>query len=281
MCEQFVARAAEPFRLDELWPLAERMERWGIAGFGWGATWLAADGTLATHRDTRAFRDDPARDAVGATETTSVLVHLRRPSRLSTLQLEDTQPFVDPAGRFAFAHNGELADVRAARERYRAQGRITGRADTEVGQRWLEDAWAAGSAGADDAVADRPDAGTIERATALESPAALEGAAVPALLTGLHGAFGGVANLAVLAADGSAHHYFGNPENPVFAFRLGRIGVASTAVYSIDRSLFRHAAVGATERSLARVGCTFALDARGRAVLSGPARRARGQTVPS
>ena len=36
MCEQFVARAAEPFRLDELWPFAERLERYGLAGFGWG-----------------------------------------------------------------------------------------------------------------------------------------------------------------------------------------------------------------------------------------------------
>ena len=62
MCEQFVARAAEPFRLDELWPLAERMERYGIAGFGWGVTWLGDDGELHEHRDTRAFRDDPARD---------------------------------------------------------------------------------------------------------------------------------------------------------------------------------------------------------------------------
>lgn len=251
MCEQFVARAAEPFRLDELWSLAERMERWGIAGFGWGVTWLAADGTLATHRDTRAFRDDPERDRVGAAETVSLLVHLRRPSRLSTLTLPDTQPFVDPARRFAFAHNGELAETHGARERYRAEGRIAGRADTEVGQRWLEDAW---------------DAGTDGTARI----------AVPQLLAGLHGAFGGVANLAVLAADGSAHHYFGNPENPVFAFRLGRIGVASTGVYSIDRSLFRYAAPGATDRSVARVGCTFALDGRGHAALTGPARRARG-----
>jgi hypothetical protein len=250
MCEQFVARAAEPFRLDALWPLAERMERWGIAGFGWGATWLAADGTLATHRDTLAFRDDPERDRIGAIETTSLLVHLRRPSRLSTLQLADTQPFVDPAGRFAFSHNGELADTRDARDRFKGAGRITGRADSEVGERWLEDAWSA-------------DAG------------------VPGLLTGLHATFGGVANLALLGADGSAHHYFGNPENPVFAFRLGRIGLASTAVYSIDRSLFRHVARGATDRSLARVGCTFALDQDGRAVLTGPKRRARAGGVPA
>ena len=46
----------------------------------------------------------------------------------------------------------------------------------------------------------------------------------------------------VLAADGTAHHYAGNDENPVFAFRLGRIGIASTGIYSLDRSLFRFVA---------------------------------------
>ena len=70
-----------------------------------------------------------------------MLVHLRRPSRLSTLDLPDTQPFDDPRGRFAFSHNGDLRDYRGPRERYRAQGRIFGRADSEVGERWLEDAW--------------------------------------------------------------------------------------------------------------------------------------------
>ncbi len=51
MCEQFVARAAEPFPLDALWPLAERMERNGIAGFGWGVTWLGVDGAVPGQRD--------------------------------------------------------------------------------------------------------------------------------------------------------------------------------------------------------------------------------------
>ena len=86
MCEHFIARASEPFRLDELWPFTEKLERFGIAGFGWGAAWLdAATARLGSYRDLRAFRDDPARETVGATETTSALVHLRRPSRLSTL----------------------------------------------------------------------------------------------------------------------------------------------------------------------------------------------------
>ena len=232
MCEPFVARAAEPFRLDELWPFAEKLERFGIAGFGWGAAWLGSDGRLQSYRDMRAFRDDPGRAAVGATETTTALVHLRRPSRLSTLTLPDTQPFDDPAGRFSFSHNGDLREYRSLRATYRAQGRIHGRADTEVGARWLEDAWRA------------------------DEPA-------EHLLAALHDRFGGQANLAVLAADGTPHHYAGNGENPVFSFRLGRLGVVSTGIYSLDRSLFRFVAPGATERRLIALRVTASLDRDG------------------
>ena len=231
MCEQFVARAAEPFRLDELWPFAEKLERFGIAGFGWGAAWLGGDGGLGSYRDLKAFRDDPERERIGAIKTTAALVHLRRPSRLSTLTLPDTQPFDDPAGRYAFSHNGDLRDYKALRATYRSQGRIHGRADTEVGARWLEDAW--------------------------------DGDRVPHLLTALHDRFGGQANLAVLEADGTPHHYAGNGENPVFAFRLGRIGVASTGIYSLDRSLFRLVAPSATDRELIRVGTTVTIDRLG------------------
>jgi glutamine phosphoribosylpyrophosphate amidotransferase len=233
MCEHFVARAADPFRLDELWAFGERLERYGLAGFGWGAGWLTPDGRLETYRDIRAFRDDPGRVAVGAVETTAALIHFRRPSKLSTLQLADTQPFADPAGRFVFSHNGDLRDHRSLRARYRAEGRIHGRADTEVGERWLEDEW-------------QPDASG------------------GSLLAALHERFGGLANLALLAADGTAHHYAGNDENPVFAFRLGRIGIASTGIYSLDRSLFKFVAPEATERKMVRLrtGVTLGPDGR-------------------
>ncbi len=237
MCEQFTARAAEPFRLDELWPFAERLERFGIAGFGWGAAWIGASGGLESHRDVRAFRDDPGRERVGEIETTTALVHLRRPSRLSTLTDADTQPFDDPAARFAFSHNGDLRDYKGLRDIFRRQGRIHGRADTEVGERWLEDAW-------------QPD-----------EP-------VAHLLASLHDRFGGQANLAILSGDGTPHHYAGNGENPVFSFRLGRIGIASTGIYSLDRSLFRFVAPAATDRRLVRVRSTVALDQRGDAVPS-------------
>ncbi|HEY5629351.1 MAG TPA: hypothetical protein VIR16_07545 [Candidatus Limnocylindrales bacterium] len=228
MCEHFVARATSPFRIGELWDFTAKLERFGIAGFGWGAAWLAADGRIRSYRDVRAFADDPARNDVGEASTTALLVHLRRPSRLSTLGMPDTQPFDDPAGRYAFSHNGDLLLHHDWRARYRAEGRIHGRADTEVGARWLEDEWRAGEP-------------------------------VPHLLGALHDTFGGQANLALLAGDGSVHHYAGNRENPVFTFRLGDVAVAATGIYSLDRSLFRFVAPTATDRVLVPLRTTASL----------------------
>jgi glutamine phosphoribosylpyrophosphate amidotransferase len=143
--------------------------------------------------------------------------------------MADTQPFMDPAGRYAFSHNGDLRNYQPWRRRYQAEGRIRGRADTEVGARWLEDAW-------------RP------------------GEPVGHLLGALHDTFAGQANMAVLAIDGTPYHYAGNGENPVFTFRLGRIHIASTGIYSLDRSLFRFVAPGAEDRQLVPIRSTVALE---------------------
>ena len=223
MCEHVVARAPEAFTLGELWAVAEGLERFGLGGWGWGVAWTDATGRLLDHRDLRSFRDDPAVADLASVETTSALIHLRRPSRLSTVGLADTQPFLDPGGRFAFSHNGDLREYRALRGRYLAEGRIAGRADSEVGQRWLEDHWS-----------DHPDATVV--------------------LAAMHDHFSGQANLIALGADGAAHVYAGNTENPVFTYRLGRIGLASTGIYSLDRSVFRFVAPTATRRRVVRPG---------------------------
>jgi glutamine phosphoribosylpyrophosphate amidotransferase len=219
MCEQYVAVSSETFPIRDLWPFTERLERFGVAGFGWGATWLDPGGTLRSHRDMGAFRDDPAREAVGREVTRALLVHLRRPSKFSTIGPPDTQPFDDPDGRYAFSHNGDLPNYRALRKAYRAQGRILGKADTEVGARWLEDEWTGNGA-------------------------------APATLQRLHETFGGHANLAVLTRHGEAHHYAGNDENPVFTFDLDGVRVASTGMYSLDRSVFKYVVPEATNRRL-------------------------------
>ena len=235
MCEHFIARAAEPFRLDELWPFAERLERFGIAGFGWGAAWLGA-GRAASRvvprrpgvprrpraRRGRCDRDDggprPPAPSVAAVDADDAPT----PSRSTTR----------PAASRS-ATTATCATTGACATAYRAQGRIHGRADTEVGARWLEDAWHTGEP-------------------------------VAHLLGALHDRFGGQANLAVLTADGAPHHYAGNGENPVFTFRLGRIGIVSTGIYSLDRSLFRFVAPGATDRRLVPLHTTATLDRDGR-----------------
>jgi glutamine phosphoribosylpyrophosphate amidotransferase len=211
-----------------VWGLAEGLERYGLAGYGWGVSWVRPDGSLTAYRATSAFRDDGDREDVGRTETTAALVHLRRPSRFSWLGVADTQPFLDAAGRFAFAHNGELVAYRRFRAAYRAEGRIHGKADSEVGMRWLEDAWAAGRPAGD-------------------------------LLAALREVMGGSANLAVLEPGGAATLHAGNAENPVFGFRLGGLRVLATGIYSLDRSLFRLVAPRAQERRVVRRGSTATL----------------------
>jgi glutamine phosphoribosylpyrophosphate amidotransferase len=228
MCEQYVAISATPFRLDALWPFTERLERFGIAGFGWGVTWLDRGGTFRSHRDIGSFCEDRGRTDVGAVETRSALVHLRRPSKFATIGLPDTQPFDDPAGRYAFSHNGDLEHHEEHRKRYREAGRLHGKADTEVGARWLEDEWAAA-------------------------------ASVPGVLSKLHDTFGGHANLAVLTRTGEGHHYAGNDENPVFTFNLGEIRLACTGMYSLDRSVFKYVAPEATNRALVHFEATASI----------------------
>jgi hypothetical protein len=228
MCEQYVAVATQPFRIADLWPMTERLERFGLAGFGWGATWQGEDGRLQSHRDIGAFRDDPARERVGNESTRALLVHLRRPSKFSTIGPPDTQPFDDPAGRYAFSHNGDLVRDAAFRRRYLDAGRIHGKADTEVAARWLEDEWR-------------------------------DAAAAPEALRTLHETFGGHANLAVLTREGEGHHYAGNDENPVFTFDIGPVRLACTGMYSLDRSLFTYVAPEARNRRIVPRGATASI----------------------
>ena len=64
------------------------------------------------------------------------LVHVRRPSRLSTVALADTPPFLVEDSAWAFCHNGEFR----RHNEYRSQlsDVLRGRADSEVGFRLFE-----------------------------------------------------------------------------------------------------------------------------------------------
>jgi hypothetical protein len=244
MCELLAAAAAEPFAMGNLWEITAGLERYGQAAFGWGAAWVTGDGGLAHHVSTAAFRDDPAQFALAPIRTRSLVVHLRRPSRLSTIGLPDTQPFLDPQGRFAFCHNGDLAGSWRIRPRYVEQGRIAGKADSEVGQRWLEDRWAEHELEL-----------AWPQATGPEDPDPCRA------LAALHAEMGGQANLMALTPRGVTHVYAGNTDNALFRFRLGRLALVTTGIHSADRSLFRYVVHGATERHLIRPGQRFELAA--------------------
>lgn len=181
------------------------MERYGIAGHGWGAAWLSEDGRLERHRFTGALHEDPGSERVADVRSARVLIHLRRPTRLSTIQLEDTQPFLQEQGSFAFCHNG----VYARHEEYRSRfaGRLAGQADSEIGFRLFEELLGQGG--------DPVDA--VER-TALE--------------------LGGAANLAFLANDGTLVVRAGHPGNLIWRFSLEGMEVAATELHSRDSSLF-------------------------------------------
>ena len=232
MCEHYVARATEPFRLDELWPFTERLERFGIAGCGWGASWaIGRRQPLLVPRRPGVPRRSGARRSRGES---------RRPRRSSTCggprssrrsasptpSRSTTRPAVSPSATTATS----------ARSR-RGASAIATRAGSTAGPTPRSE-----RAGSRIAGTARP-AGT--------------------LLHALHDQFRGQANLATISVGGDVAAYAGNTENPVFTFRLGRIGLASTGIYSLDRSLFRFVAPDATERRLVRLGGAVVLDRNG------------------
>ncbi|MGH7610557.1 MAG: class II glutamine amidotransferase [Candidatus Dormibacteria bacterium] len=205
MCEVLVTAWAEPEPFARVLPWALQLERVGVAGFGWGVAWREGDRVMGRRDPGRLSEDRQAQETLATVRSTHFLVHLRRPSRLSTISLADTQPFVEEAGRFAFAHNGQLEGAAGARGRF--SGQLAGRADSEVGFRLFE---------------------------ALLS----QGRGEAEALAQVHAELGGRANLAVLPAAGAALVYAGNRENDFWRFRLEGAEVASTALHSADQALF-------------------------------------------
>lgn len=215
MCEILVAVWPEPQPFQRVLPWALELERVGIGGFGWGLAWREA-GRVRRYRDPGTLASDHKGQAeLQGVRSTHFLLHLRRPSQLSTVSLADTQPFVADDGSFAFAHNGRLDGAPAFRHRF--SGKLEGQADSEVGFRLFE--------------------------TLLG-----EGGAPAAALQEMHRQLGGNANLAFLDAQGTALLYAGNAENDGWRFDLDGAEVASTALHSADEALFSLCFPGATHR---------------------------------
>lgn len=206
MCEVLAVAWAEPERFDRVLPWAAELEHLGVAGFGWGVAWNDDDGTVHGYRHPTSVRDDPdGRGRLAGVTSRRFLVHLRRPSKLSTVQVADTQPFVAEDGAFAFCHNGQLD--RHEEHRGRLGSSLAGKADSEVGFRMTQEALTAG-------------------ATPTEA------------LTDVFAQLGGRANFGYLGADGELAVFAVNATNRLWAFDVDGARVATTALHSDDRSIF-------------------------------------------
>ena len=204
MCELLLVRwpRPEPFSRSLGWALD--LERLGIAGFGWGVAWIE-DGRVKVLKDTSRLNNDrEGRRRLSGVRSERFLVHLRRPSLLSTRSIHDTQPFLQGSD-FAFSHNGSFGRHREMRHRF--EGRLLGAADSEVGFREVESLLVAG----------RTPAGALPQ---------------------MHGEMGGEANLGYLGRDGVLLAYAGHPHNDFWTFTVDGASVASTALHSADHSLF-------------------------------------------
>lgn len=220
MCEMLAAAFPEPVAFEVVADFIGELERLGLGGFGWGVAHLDGDSVRCV-RNTGRYLDEGIGNAeLMATASTRFLVHLRRPSRLSTVSMADTQPFL-AEGRHAFCHNGFLA--RAEQLRPRFEEVLVGRADSEVGWAFFLERLATG----------------IAPATAL---------------TEVDEAFGGTVNLGYLGADGTLAVYSRSDTNNMWRFRLGDAEIASTALHSSDESLFDLIFPGASDRQLLTPG---------------------------
>jgi hypothetical protein len=214
MCEILAVAWDRPEAFGRILPWVQGLERVGIGGYGWGVAWMAGDdgrSAVRGYRHPTSLQDDP-RGAASLVDvrSTRFLVHLRRPNKLSTVELADSQPFVDAdeeggPGTFAFCHNGFLERYEEIRPDY--VDRLRGRADSEVGFLVLGELLAAG---------ERPEEALPE----------------------VHRRFGGKANFGFLSRDGNLLVYGGNPANAFWRFKLEGAEVAATQVHSDDRSLF-------------------------------------------
>src|SRR5579875_1199082 len=130
MCEMLAAAFDAPVRFAELHDRIASLEVYGLGSFGWGVAWLDGE-QVRVSRGLGRFVDEAADDGdLQAARSTRFLAHLRRPNKLSTVQLADTQPF-SHGSDFAFCHNGFLQRAEQFRATY--ADRLAGGADSEIG----------------------------------------------------------------------------------------------------------------------------------------------------
>jgi predicted glutamine amidotransferase len=225
MCEMLAASFPEARPFAELAGIVAGLEEYGLGSFGWGVAWLE-DGAVRGIRGLGRFRDEGIADEnLLTTRSRRFLVHLRRPSRLSTIQMADTQPFFEGT-ESAWCHNGFLD--RAAELRHEFEGELRGQADSEVGWRFF----------------------LARLAEGLDACSALRNVGET---------FGGKANLGFLSASGELALYSQNASNRMWRFSIDEADFATTDLHSDDNSVFDLVVPKARARQRVEPGTAFLL----------------------
>lgn len=206
MCELLSIRSEKMFPIKTVLDYAELLDQFGIAGFGWGIVWKNKEGKLQGYKSVEGIRSDPlARTILSGVESTEYLVHLRRPSLMTTVGQSNVQPYLDTKDDFAFCHNGFFVN----HNKYRATfaDEIKGTSDSEVGFCYLES--------------------TIK-----------QGSDMYEAIIDTHEAMQGKANMLILCGGGKIYAYNGSEENLMYQYQMDGAEVISTALHSLDNFLF-------------------------------------------
>lgn len=205
MCEMLAITSRHPVSIDEVLRWSRLLDQYGLAGFGWGMAWT--DGTrLFRYRSVHGIRqDDTADEALRGVTVTRAFVHLRRPSRMSTIGHVNAQPYQSEDQEWAFAHNGYFSRYKDYLAAYQTE--LQGTSDSEVGFLLCRDYLKSGSSLAES-------------------------------LSKTHHRLEGRANLMALKQDGTLAVYAGNPDNLLYRFSLGPVEMVTTSLHSPDGYLF-------------------------------------------
>lgn len=207
MCEILAMKSERPFSLLDVIPYAQILEKYGLAGWGWGISWLTSSG-IETYKSLGKIEqiDETTAEQLDAL-TTTCLFHLRRPSLFSSVSLENTQPFAD-RHKLAFAHNGFFQEAEQYREEVARD--LHGTVDSEIGFQLY-----------------------LRNAAVMDPLRALTETVTETIGTG-------EANVVVLREDGSFHALGHNPLNRMFQFSSEQFSGIVTEVYSADGYVFDH-----------------------------------------
>jgi len=205
VCEILVVGADSPVPFTRLEPWVLALERYGIAGWGWGSAHLESDGAVNVRRAVGKLCETPeALDELRQIESRRWIFHLRRPLRLPNV-LEDMQPFYSQSLDFAYAHNGDFTNAEQFRDRF--TGLLEGKVDSEIGFRMTE--------------------------RLMENGNSLEAALDQTLET-----LGGTSNIAIMYHGGNVWIYGKAMFNKLWRFQIDNLSCASTSMIMADDSFF-------------------------------------------